>query len=137
MKIISGTSPQLYDLEAKNKAGKEVSVHVSADGKVVQEAYEEHEKQRLEAGGFRTEERTTGSKKHQFPHVADGFCERCHIDADATQDRFIPSLTSPIALLARAPQAATANQVDDRQQSHGATPAQQRPGEREAIITGR
>ena len=43
-KIISGTSPQQYELEAKNKAGKEVSVHVSADGKVVKKAYEEHEK---------------------------------------------------------------------------------------------
>jgi len=43
-RIISGTSPQQYELEAKNKAGKEVSVHVSADGKVVKNAYEEHEK---------------------------------------------------------------------------------------------
>ena len=42
VKIICGTSPQQYELEAKNKAGKEVSVHVSADGKVVQKAYEEH-----------------------------------------------------------------------------------------------
>ena len=42
-RIISGTSPQQYELEAKNKAGKEVSVHVSADGKVVKNAYEEHE----------------------------------------------------------------------------------------------
>jgi hypothetical protein len=43
-KIISGTSPQQYELEAKNKAGKEVAVHVSADGKVLKKAYEEHEK---------------------------------------------------------------------------------------------
>jgi hypothetical protein len=66
---------------------------------------------------------------------------------DAAQDRFIPflveifppvsSLTSPIALLARAPRAAIAKQVDERQQSHGATPAKQRPGEREAVVTGR
>ena len=43
-KIISGTSPQQYELEAKNKAGREVAVHVSADGKVLKKAYEEHEK---------------------------------------------------------------------------------------------
>jgi hypothetical protein len=43
-KIITGTSPQQYELEAKNKAGKEASVHVRADGKVIKRAYEEHEK---------------------------------------------------------------------------------------------
>jgi uncharacterized protein YpmB len=44
-KIISGTSPPQYELEAKNKSGKEVSVHVSADGKVLKKAHEEHEEQ--------------------------------------------------------------------------------------------
>lgn len=49
-KIINGTSPQQYELEAKNKAGKEMGVHVSADGKILKKAHaeeaehEEHEK---------------------------------------------------------------------------------------------
>lgn len=34
-KIVSGTSPQEYELEAKNADGKEVGVHVTGDGKVV------------------------------------------------------------------------------------------------------
>ena len=42
-KMISGTSPQQYELEAKNKSGKEVGVHVSADGKVLKQPHEEHE----------------------------------------------------------------------------------------------
>ena len=42
-KVISGTSPQQYELEAKNKSGKEIGVHVSADGKVLKKAHEEHE----------------------------------------------------------------------------------------------
>lgn len=49
-KMISGTSPQEYELEAKNKSGKEIGVHVSADGKVLKKPHneatehEEHEK---------------------------------------------------------------------------------------------
>ena len=48
--MISGTSPQEYELEAKNKSGKEIGVHVSADGKVLKKPHneatehEEHEK---------------------------------------------------------------------------------------------
>ncbi len=49
-KEISGTSPQRYELEAKNKSGKEIGVDVSADGKVLKKPHdeamehEEHEK---------------------------------------------------------------------------------------------
>lgn len=49
-KMISGTSPQEYELEAKTKSGKEIGVHVSADGKVLKKPHneatehEEHEK---------------------------------------------------------------------------------------------
>lgn len=49
-KMISGTSPQEYELEATNKSGKEIGVHVSADGKVLKKPHneatehEEHEK---------------------------------------------------------------------------------------------
>ena len=42
-KVVSGTSPQEYELSAMDKSGKEKSVHVSADGKVVKEEKEEHE----------------------------------------------------------------------------------------------
>ena len=65
---------------------------------------------------------------------------------DGAQDRFIPfardfapvrSLISPIVLLARAPQAAMAKQVAERHQSHGGSPAKQRSGERESVVTGR
>jgi hypothetical protein len=42
-KLVSGTSPQQYELEAKNAAGKEVAVHVLANGKVVKKESEEHE----------------------------------------------------------------------------------------------
>lgn len=34
-KVVVGTSPQEYELTAKNKSGKEVSVHVLADGTVL------------------------------------------------------------------------------------------------------
>ena len=34
-KVVSGTNPQEYELEGKDKSGKEVSVHVRADGTVV------------------------------------------------------------------------------------------------------
>jgi len=34
-KIISGTNPQQYELEARNSSGKEVAVHVRADGTIV------------------------------------------------------------------------------------------------------
>jgi hypothetical protein len=34
-RIVNGTSPQQYELEAKDKSGKEVSVHVQANGTVV------------------------------------------------------------------------------------------------------
>jgi len=34
-KIIPGTSPQEYELEGKNMSGKEVGVHVRADGTVM------------------------------------------------------------------------------------------------------
>ena len=34
-KLVSGTNPQEYELEGKDKSGKEVSIHVRADGTVV------------------------------------------------------------------------------------------------------
>jgi hypothetical protein len=34
-KLVSGTNPQEYELEGKDKSGKEVSVHVRADGTVI------------------------------------------------------------------------------------------------------
>jgi hypothetical protein len=34
-KMVSGTNPQEYELEAKDRSGKEVGVHVHADGTVV------------------------------------------------------------------------------------------------------
>jgi hypothetical protein len=40
-KIISGTTPQEYELEARNKSGKEIGVNVSADGKVLKKAHDE------------------------------------------------------------------------------------------------
>lgn len=42
-KIVTGTSPQEYELEAKGKAGKESSVHVLADGKVIKREQEEQD----------------------------------------------------------------------------------------------
>ncbi len=50
-KEIGGTSPQRYELEAKNASGKEIGVDVSADGKVLKKPHdeaaehEEHQKQ--------------------------------------------------------------------------------------------
>jgi len=47
-KLVSGTQPQEYELEAKKAGGKEMAVHVTADGKVVktenEEQYEKHDK---------------------------------------------------------------------------------------------
>jgi hypothetical protein len=34
-RTVSGTNPPQYELEAKDKSGKEVSVHVRADGTVI------------------------------------------------------------------------------------------------------
>jgi hypothetical protein len=42
-KIVNGTSAQEYELEAKDKSGKEHNVHVRADGKVVKHENEEDE----------------------------------------------------------------------------------------------
>ncbi len=39
-KMVSGTSPQEYELETKDKSGKEISVHVKADGTVVKKETE-------------------------------------------------------------------------------------------------
>ena len=39
-KMVNGTTPQEYELEAKDKSGKEVSVHVRADGTVVKKETE-------------------------------------------------------------------------------------------------
>ncbi len=39
-KLVNGTSPQEYELEAKATSGKEVSVHVRADGTVVKKETE-------------------------------------------------------------------------------------------------
>jgi hypothetical protein len=48
-KVISGTKPRQYELEARNAAGKEVAVHVRGDGTIVKretetEASERHER---------------------------------------------------------------------------------------------
>jgi hypothetical protein len=43
-KIITGTSPQEYELEGKNSSGKEVGVHVRADGTVVKTESEHEDK---------------------------------------------------------------------------------------------
>jgi hypothetical protein len=40
-KVIKGTDPQQYELEAKTKSGKEMNVHVTADGKVVSKPHAE------------------------------------------------------------------------------------------------
>ena len=39
-KLVSGTNPQQYELEAKDKSGKEISVHVQANGTVVKKETE-------------------------------------------------------------------------------------------------
>ena len=43
-KIISGTKPQQYELEARNAAGKESAVHVRADGSIVKRETESAER---------------------------------------------------------------------------------------------
>jgi hypothetical protein len=40
-KVIKGTDPQQYELVAKTKSGKEMGVHVTADGKVVKKPHAE------------------------------------------------------------------------------------------------
>jgi len=39
-KMVNGTNPQEYELEAKDSSGKEVSVHVRGDGTVVKKETE-------------------------------------------------------------------------------------------------
>ncbi len=39
-KIVNGTNPQEYELEAKDTSGKETSVHVRADGTVIKKETE-------------------------------------------------------------------------------------------------
>jgi hypothetical protein len=43
-KIVTGTSPQQYELEARNASGKEIAVHVRADGTVVKRETESTER---------------------------------------------------------------------------------------------
>src|SRR5256885_5624493 len=43
-RIVSGTNPQEYELEAKAKSGKEVGVHVLADGTVTKHESEHADK---------------------------------------------------------------------------------------------
>jgi len=47
-KIIAGTKPQQYELEAKNASGKESAVHVRADGTIVKRETESAEHERGE-----------------------------------------------------------------------------------------
>src|SRR3954464_11342040 len=47
-KIIAGTKPQQYELEAKNASGQEVAVHVRGDGTVVKRETESAEHERGE-----------------------------------------------------------------------------------------
>ena len=47
-KIINGTKPQQYELEAKTSAGKEVAVHVRGDGTIVKRETESEEHERGE-----------------------------------------------------------------------------------------
>lgn len=46
-KVVVGTSPQEYELWAKDQSGKAVSVHVLADGKVLKK-----EKERKKGAGY-------------------------------------------------------------------------------------
>ena len=41
-KMVEGTNPQEYELMGKNSSGKEVAVHVRADGKVMKTENEHH-----------------------------------------------------------------------------------------------
>ena len=47
-KIISGTRPRQYELEARNASGKEIAVHVRADGTIVKRETESAEHERSE-----------------------------------------------------------------------------------------
>lgn len=47
-KIITGTSPQQYELEAKTSGGKETAVHVRGDGTIVKRETESAEHERGE-----------------------------------------------------------------------------------------
>ncbi len=47
-KIISGTKPRQYELEAKGASGQEVAVHVRADGTIVKKETESGEHERGE-----------------------------------------------------------------------------------------
>ncbi len=47
-KIIRGTKPQQYELEAKNASGQEAAVHVRADGTIVKRETESGEHERGE-----------------------------------------------------------------------------------------
>ena len=47
-KIIRGTKPQQYELEARNASGKEASVHVRGDGTIVKRETESGEHERGE-----------------------------------------------------------------------------------------
>jgi hypothetical protein len=47
-KIINGTSPQQYELEARNASGQETAVHVRGDGTIVKRETESGEHERGE-----------------------------------------------------------------------------------------
>jgi hypothetical protein len=47
-KIINGTKPRQYELEAKNASGQEVAVHVRSDGTIVKRETESGEHERGE-----------------------------------------------------------------------------------------
>lgn len=47
-KIISGTRPQQYELEARNASGQEASVHVRGDGTIVKRETENESQERNE-----------------------------------------------------------------------------------------
>lgn len=47
-KVIAGTSPRQYELEAKNASGQEVAVHVRGDGTIVKRETESAEHERGE-----------------------------------------------------------------------------------------
>ena len=47
-KIITGTKPRQYELEAKNASGQEVAVHVRGDGTIVKRETESAEHERGE-----------------------------------------------------------------------------------------
>jgi len=39
-KLVGGSNPQEYELEGKDKSGKEISVHVQANGTIVKKETE-------------------------------------------------------------------------------------------------